>query len=361
MKSNSISNADDSECYSNCGDLGKYIKYPVKEIPLLKEVEKKYHVRIPRYYLSLIQNMNDPGDPVRKQCVPSIEELRDEDCDNIDPLGEGETSPVSCLVHRYPDRVLLLVTGVCFMYCRHCTRKRLWHSKHAEPTEKDFDKSFEYIRKNKNIREIIISGGDPLVLPTEKLDYIISRASKIKTIEALRIGTRAPVVNPSRIDDSLCAMLEKYRNIWINVQFNHPNEITKESIEACRKLQKCGIPLNNQAVLLKGINDNLKTMRELCRKLHSNRIRPYYLFLCDPVVGASHFRTSIYKGIEIIEGLRGHIGGMCVPTFVVDGIEGKGKIPISPNYLVSMTDNEVILRNYEFETIRYPNPGPSSK
>ena len=336
-------------------DLAELIPMKIEEKAGLAQVAKTFHMRITPYFLSLIQDASDPQDPIRRQCVPSIEEIRGGVHESIDPLGEEKTSPFPCLVHRYPDRVLLLVTGRCFMYCRHCTRKRLWKHRTPEPALKDIDQALEYVKENKQIREIVISGGDPLVLQTEKLDYILSKASSIRSVEAIRIGTRTPVVLPSRIDEALCEVLEKYDNLWINVQFNHPREITQQSIEACRKIQKCGIPLSNQSVLLKGINDDPETMSELCQKLQSARIRPYYLFQCDPVVGAYHFITSIWKGVELIEKMRGHTSGMCVPNYVVDGIDGKGKIPIGPNYLVSMSSEGVTLRNYRNETFFYPN------
>ncbi len=344
-------------------DSLKSIDTLARRIPLeqieklnLKQVAKTYHMRIPLYYFSLIQDGSNPLDPIRRQCVPSIEEIREEIHESIDPLGEEKTSPCPFLVHRYPDRVLLLVTGCCFMYCRHCTRKRLWGNKNIEPTLKDIEQSLSYIKEHTNIREVIVSGGDPLTLPTVRLDYILSMVASLKNIEVIRIGTRAPVVFPQRIDESLCAVLEKYDNLWVNVQFNHPREITSQSIDACKKIQKCGIPVNNQSVLLKGINDDPQVMIELCYKLQSIRIRPYYLFQCDPVIGASHFRTSVFKGIEILEKMRGHTSGMCIPTFVVDGIDGKGKIPLAPEYLVSISSEGITLRNYKNETFFYYNP-----
>jgi lysine 2,3-aminomutase len=203
---------------------------------------------------------------------------------------------------------------------------------------------------------VIVSGGDPLTLPTEKIDYILSMLSDIKSIEVIRIGTRAPVVFPQRIDDNLCKVLEKYENLWLNTQFNHPSEITTQSILACKRLQRCGIVISNQSVLLKGVNDNVGTMLELCHKLQNIRVRPYYLYQCDPVVGAHHFRTSIWRGIDILENMRGHTSGMCIPTFVVDGIDGKGKIPINPNYVLSVSPDGLTLRNYKNETLFYFNP-----
>jgi lysine 2,3-aminomutase len=337
-------------------ELSKFIPISEEEKPFLKQAVKTYHMRIPFHYLSLIKDPSDSKDPIRMQCVPSVKELRPEAHEKIDPLAEEKTSPIPCLVHRYPDRVLLLVAGRCFMYCRHCTRKRLWRSRVPEPTLKDIDLALSYVKENKKIREVIISGGDPLTLATEKLDYILSSIARIDNIDVVRIGTRAPVVIPQRIDENLCKVLEKYENLWINVQFNHPREITPESVKACRKLQKVGIPISNQAVLLKELNDEPKVMIDLCQKLQSIRIRPYYLYQCDPVVGASHFRTSAWRGIEIMEKMRGHTSGMCIPTFVIDGVEGRGKIPVSPNYLLSASPEGLTLRNYENETFFYYNP-----
>lgn len=245
------------------------------------------------------------------------------------------------------------------MYCRHCTRKRLWRNSsnnNIEPTLTEIQASLDYVRKNKEIREIIISGGDPLTLNQERLDWILEEASNISHVQVIRIGTRTPVVFPERITKSLCKILGKYNKLWVNVQFNHPVEITAESTEACRRIQNRGIPMSNQTVLLKGINDTPQIMKELCQKLQAIRIRPYYLFHCDEVVGASHFRTSVFKGVEILEKMRGHTSGMCVPIFVVDGPAGKGKIPLGPQYMISMSPTKVTLRNYNNEIIEYDNP-----
>lgn len=322
----------------------------------LKQVVRTFHMRIPHYYLSLVVNPADASDPIRRQCIPSVDEIQESVYEDIDPLGEEKTSPTPCLVHRYPDRALLLVTSRCFMYCRHCTRKRLWQKNIPEPSLKDLEISLTYVKENKQIREVVVSGGDPLTLGTERLDYILSSLSKIHSLEVIRIGTRAPVVLPSRIDESLCRTLDKYENLWINVQFNHPREVTEASISACKKLQRCGIPLSNQSVLLKGVNDSVEVMTELCHRLQSIRVRPYYLYQCDPVVGASHFRTSVWKGIELIEKMRGHTSGMCIPHFVVDGPEGRGKIPLGPQYLLSASDDMITLRNYKNEIFTYYNP-----
>lgn len=345
----------------NIEELSSHMPLNAREENNLKQVIKTYHMRVTPYYLSLIKDLQDPLDPVRMQCIPSIDEINDSAGETIDPLGEEKTSPTSYSVHRYPDRVLLLVTGRCFMYCRHCTRKRLWQDKIPEPTMEDINEAIQYIKKNKKIREVVVSGGDPLFLSTAKIDHILSAVSELKHIEVIRIGTRTPVVFPQRIDEALCKVLEKYEKLWINVQFNHPREITPQSTAACRKIQKCGIPISNQSVLLKGINDDPKIMTELCQRLQSIRIRAYYLFQCDPVVGTGHFRTSVWKGVEIIEKMRGHTSGMCIPTFVVDGIDGKGKVPLEPNYLVSMSDEGITLRNYKNEVFFYQNPGGNTK
>jgi len=340
----------------NISELSRLIALDDSEKAQLQKVAASYQMRITPYYFSLIKNPYDALDPIRMQCIPSVEEAEPQDGESIDPLGEEKTSPEEFLVHRYPDRVLLVVTGKCFMYCRHCTRKRLWREKSPEPTLRDIDKALVYVKNNPQIREVIVSGGDPLTLPTEKLDYILAAMEKIEHIEVVRIGTRAPVVMPQRIDDVLCKTLGKYKKLWVNMQFNHPLEVTDEAALACRKLQQEGIPLNNQSVLLKGINDDPEVMKELCHKLQSIRVRPYYLFQCDPVVGASHFRTSVKRGIEIISALRGYTSGMCIPTFVVDGIDGRGKVVVNPETLLSVADDGVLLRDYRGETFFYDSP-----
>ncbi len=339
------------EIYNTLEDISEVI--PIEDMESLEEVSRKFNVRIPNHYLSLIDLNNLENDPIYKQCMPSVEELEFSPVESADPLGEESMSPVSCLVHRYPDRVLLLVTGTCFMYCRHCTRKRLWEKGSCPTEDGELEKAFDYIRSTSSIREVVVSGGDPLTLSNSKIDWILSRLSEMDHIEVIRIGTRAPVVYPNRITESLCRILEKYEKLWVNVQFNHPSEIVEESILACKELQRCGIPVSNQSVLLRGINDDPEVMKELCQKLQSIRIRVYYLFQCDPVIGAHHFRTSVLKGIEILEYMRGHTSGMCIPTFVVDGVEGHGKVPVSPNYLLSMSEKGVLLRNYENKVFFY--------
>ncbi|NQT28702.1 MAG: KamA family radical SAM protein, partial [Candidatus Omnitrophica bacterium] len=345
------------DSFTSIEDIPGCINLSEIEKNLIRQVTATYQMRIPHYYFSLVQHSANPKDPIWRQCVPSVEEIREDIDGKIDPLGEEKFTPTPYLVHRYPDRVLLLVTGQCFMHCRHCTRKRLWKDKNSEPILKDIEEALDYVKKNRHIREVIVSGGDPLTLSTEKLDRILLAISLIESVEVIRIGTRAPVVFPQRINDRLCAVLSKYDNLWVNVQFNHPREITAQAVTACQKIQQCGIPISNQSVLLKGINDDQQTMTELCRKLQSVRIRPYYLFECDPVVGASHFRTPVSKGIELIKKMRGYTSGMCIPNFVVDGTDGKGKVPLAPNYLVSESEKGMLLRNYKDELFLYPDPG----
>jgi lysine 2,3-aminomutase len=340
----------------NIFELSRFIALSESEKAQLQKVASGYQMRITSHYFSLIKNPYDPYDPIKMQCVPSVEETAARESESIDPLGEEKTSPEEFLVHRYPDRVLLVVTSKCFMYCRHCTRKRLWREKSPEPTLRDIDKALSYVMNNRQIREVIVSGGDPLTLPTEKLDYILAAIAKIPHIEVVRIGTRAPVVLPQRIDDVLCKTLGKYEKLWINIQFNHPLEVTDEAAVACRKLQREGIPLSNQSVLLKGINDDPEVMKELCHKLQSIRVRPYYLFQCDPVVGASHFRTAVKRGVEIVAAMRGYTSGMCVPTFVVDGTNGRGKVVVCPETLLSASDDDVLLRDYRGGLFSYESP-----
>jgi len=279
-----------------------------------------------------------------------------------DPLDEEDDSPVEGLTHRYPDRVLMYIASFCPVYCRHCTRKREWLEGEYQRTPEELDRMIAYIRENEEIRDVIISGGDPLASPLHKLEYILQNLRAISSIfDVIRIGSRVPVFLPMRINNELTTVLEKYGPIWINTHFNHPNEITPYAEEAVLKLLKAGCPVNNQVVLLKGVNDDLETMKRLLRGLLKIRVRPYYLFHCDPVNGAAHFRTSVWKGIEIIEGLRGHISGLAIPTYVVDAPGGGGKIPLMPNYLLSASDDAVVLRNYEGVIVKYDPDGNHRK
>jgi lysine 2,3-aminomutase len=314
----------------------------------LKLVNSRYPVRITQYYKSLIKEKNDA---IWKQSMPSIEEL--EDSGITDPLGEEHDSPVKCIVHRYPDRALFYSTSECAMFCRFCTRKRKV-GKTDTVSKEDWNEGFEYIKKHTEIRDVIVSGGDPLMISDENLDFILSNLRKIKHVQIIRIGTRMPVVNPNRITDKLCSILKQHHPLYINTHFNHPDEITDESTEACNKLANVGIPLGNQSVLLKGVNDDIATMKLLMQKLLEIRVKPYYIYMMDLVQGASHFRTSLQTGLDIIKGLRGHTSGMAVPQLVIDAPNGGGKIPIMHETIISKKNGEVILRNYENKYFSYP-------
>ena len=329
-----------------------------KHLDLAKDENMKFpdlRMAITPYYLSLIQ-ADDVNDPIRKQSIPTKKELKVSSSDIPDPLSEDDDSPVPGLVHRYPDRALLLVTDMCAMYCRHCTRRRFAGQCDENLPMSQINKGIGYIRKTKQIRDVIISGGDPFLLTTEKLESILKKLRAIPHVEIIRIGTRTPVVMPQRIDAELVGMLKKYHPIWINTHFNHPNEITPESEEACLKLVDAGFPVGNQSVLLNGVNDCVHVMTKLLQGLVKIRVRPYYIYQCDLAQGIEHFRTPISKGMEILEGLRGHTSGLCVPAYVVDAPGGGGKIPILPNYVVSRGHNKTILRNYQGALSAYEEP-----
>jgi len=340
---------------TNMNQLDQFIPLSSEEKAQLRLVTMRYPMSVTPYYLSLI-NPDDPDDPIRKQAVPSVLEMTMSTMGLEDPLAEKEGSVVPGLVHRYPDRVLMVLTNICPMLCRHCTRKREWRHGGWVRTEGEIEAMLDYLRRNEAIRDVIISGGDPLTLSTSHLESIISRVREIGHIEIIRIGTRLPVVLPQRIDNELCAMLSKYGPIWLNTHFNHPREITPEAAEACDRLLRSGIPVNNQSVLLRGVNDDVETMLKLCQGLLRIKVRPYYLFQCDEVQGAEHLRTPVETGIKIIEGMRGHTSGLAVPTFVIDLIQGGGKVPLQPNYVLSMTEDELLLKNYEGKVFRYRNP-----
>ncbi|WP_353893203.1 lysine 2,3-aminomutase [Proteinivorax hydrogeniformans] len=307
------------------------------------------------YYASLMDK-DDANCPIRKQAVPIGKELDKGDSDLEDPLSEDTDSPVPGITHRYPDRVLFLVTDQCSMYCRHCTRRRMAGSTDSAMPTSQVEQALEYVRNTPDIRDVLISGGDGLLLSDEKLEYIIKNLREIEHVEIIRIGTRAPVVLPQRVTEDLCNMLKKYHPIWINTHFNHPKELTKESKKAVQMLADAGIPLGNQSVLLKGINDCTNIMKKLVHDLVRNRVRPYYIYQCDLSKGIEHFRTPVSKGIEIIEALRGHTSGYAVPTFVVDAPGGGGKIPVMPQYLISQSPNKVVLRNFEGVISSYSQP-----
>ncbi|MFB0958683.1 MAG: lysine 2,3-aminomutase [Clostridiaceae bacterium] len=337
-------------------DLHKFVNLTETEEKGVAETLKTLRMAITPYYLTLI-DFNDPYDPVRRQAIPLELEVHRSKADLLDPLHEDEDSPVPGLTHRYPDRVLFLVTDQCSMYCRHCTRRRFAGQHDAAVKKEPIDGCIEYIRQHPEVRDVLLSGGDALLIRDEMLEYIISSLRAIEHVEIIRIGSRVPVVMPQRITDDLVNMLKKYHPIWLNTHFNHPNEITEESKAACARMANAGIPLGNQSVLLRGVNDCVHTMRKLVHELVKIRVRPYYIYQCDLSLGLEHFRTTISKGIEIIEGLRGHTSGYCVPTFVVDAPGGGGKIPVMPDYVISRNEKRVVLRNYEGVITTYEQPG----
>ncbi len=336
-------------------ELKKYIALQPEEEEVFRKKGFSFRMAVTPYYLSLIDPKN-PNDPVRRQAIPRIMESRISPEDMPDPLHEDADAPVPGMTHRYPDRVLLLLTDQCSMYCRHCTRRRKAGETDSPMPRENVDRAIEYISKNKEVRDVILSGGDPLTLGDGRLDEVLGRLSKIKHVDIVRIGTRIPVVLPQRITDSLLKVLKKYKFLWLNTHFNHPQELTKESCAALAKLAEAGIMLGNQSVLLKGINDNADVMKQLVHLLVKNRVRPYYIYQCDLSEGIAHFRTPIAKGIEIMESLRGHTSGLCIPTYVVDAPGGGGKIPVMPNYIVSQMPGRVILRNYEGMLCAYTEP-----
>lgn len=336
-------------------DLKNYIDLSPEEEEGIEKCLNSFRMAITPYYLSLV-DPNDHQCPIRKQCIPTIQETLFYEGVLDDPLGEDVYSPVSGLTHRYPDRVLFLITDMCAMYCRHCTRRRFSGQKDHEQGIDRIDKCIEYIAKTPVVRDVLLSGGDPLMCSDERLEYIINKLRAIPHVEIIRIGTRVPVVCPQRVTDGLCNMLKKYHPIWINTHFNHPYEITPESAEACAKLANAGIPLGNQSVLLRGVNDCANIMLKLVHALAKIRVRPYYIYQCDLSVGLGHFRTSVAKGIEIMEGLRGHTSGFCIPTFVIDAPGGGGKIPIMPNYMISQAPGKVVIRNFEGVVTTYTEP-----
>lgn len=335
--------------------LKKIINLTDEEIKGIEKSLEILRMGITPYY-ALLMDENDSKCPVRMQAVPTIHETHKSDADMDDPLHEDGDSPVPGLTHRYPDRVLLLVTDMCSMYCRHCTRRRFAGSQDSSLPMERIDNAIEYIRNNPVVRDVLLSGGDCLLISDEKLEYIISKLREIPHVEIIRLGSRTPVVMPQRITDDLVNMLKKYHPIWLNTHFNHSKEITPESIEACRKLADAGVPLGNQSVLLRGINDCTHVMRNLVHDLVKMRVRPYYIYQCDLSTGIEHFRTPVSKGIEIIEGLRGHTSGYAVPTFVVDAPGGGGKTPVMPQYVISQSPKRVVLRNFEGVVTTYAEP-----
>ncbi|MFC1594607.1 lysine 2,3-aminomutase [Candidatus Omnitrophota bacterium] len=333
-------------------DISQIIKPSPEEEEGIKKSNGRLPIAITPYWSSLM-DAEDPQCPIRRQAVPLKDEFVTSECEMTDPCGEDKDSPAPGLVHRYPDRVLLLVTEQCAMYCRHCTRRRMVGEKKHPTAPSKFDAAFDYIKSNRKIRDVLISGGDPLMLEDDKLEEIIKNIRSINHVEFLRIGTRVPVTLPQRVTEDLVKMLKKYAPIWISLHFNHPKEITRRCKLACSMLADAGIPLGSQTVLLKGINDKPHIMKKLMHELLQIRVRPYYIYQCDPAKGTGHFRTPIASGITILEKLRGHTSGYAVPTYVVDAPGGGGKIPVSPDYVIAHDKDKYTLRNFRGEEYTY--------
>jgi lysine 2,3-aminomutase len=322
----------------------------------IEKIQSKLPVGITPYFMSLVSK-DDPSDALRRTVVPTVAEFTQTPGEADDPLGEDGQSPVRGLVHRYPDRVLLLVLDFCSTYCRYCTRSRVVGHGAIYPSRSRLERAIDYIRSTPAVRDVLISGGDPLTLNDERLNWLLSRLREIPHVEIIRIGTKIPAVLPQRITPNLVRVLRRYHPLWMSLHFTHPAECTPEAYRACERLANAGIPLGSQTVLLKGINDTVETMKALCHHLLRMRVRPYYLYQCDPITGSSHFRTPVEKGLEIIRGLRGFTSGYAVPTYVIDAPGGGGKIPLMPNSVDGREGEDLLLRNYCDRTYRYPDVG----
>jgi lysine 2,3-aminomutase len=309
-------------------DLARLLHVPTADIFSWKIVLQTYPIAITPYYLSLLDSA-DENDPLRRQCFPDPQETNFSLGGVNDPLNEKRDMPVAGLIHRYPDRCLAIVTSTCALYCRHCNRKRLW-KKEESATKERLQAMVDYVARTPALREVIVSGGDPLMMPEETLDWFLGSLQALPNVEVLRIGSRVPATLPMRITKELCLMLRKHRPLWFNTQFNHRREITPEAARACELLLEAGIPVSNQSVLLKGVNDNYEAMKELLYALEKISVRPYYLFQCDPVRGTDHFRTDIFVGLEMMEKLWRNVSGLCLPRYVIDSPGGRGKIPLQP-------------------------------
>jgi lysine 2,3-aminomutase len=336
--------------------LQRLVKLTDDEAEAVSRMGGHLPVGITPYYAALIDPF-DPFDPTRKQMVPVTGEFTQAPGEADDPLAEDEFMPVPGLVHRYPDRVLFLVTNFCATYCRYCTRARMvgqtgeYHFNNAQ-----YEKAFDYLECHPEIRDVLLSGGDPLSMSDDRLEMILTRLRAIPSIEFVRIGSKVPAVLPQRITAGLCRMLRKFHPLWMSIHFMHPAELTPEVAQACERLADAGIPLGSQTVLSKDVNDDVETMKKLMHGLLKIRVRPYYIYQCDPISGSSHFRTPVEKGLEIVAGLRGHTTGYAVPNFVIDAPGGGGKIPLVPEYLVGRDGDDVVLRNYEGKLFRYRDP-----
>lgn len=334
-------------------ELEKWLNLTVEEKRAIQYSAGRLKMAITPHFVSLMDK-NDPECPIRRQAVPSLDEFKTNVNELADPCGEECDTVSPGLVHRYPDRVLLLVTDACAMYCRHCTRRRIVGTSEGTLSPAHLDQALDYIRQNKNIRDVLISGGDPLLLSDTKLDKLLSKLRSIDHIEIIRIGTRVPVTIPQRVNLELIGMLRKYQPLYLSIHFNHSKEISEETKTACRMLADSGVPLGSQTVLLKGVNDKPAVMLQLMHDLLKVRVRPYYLYQCDLAQGTEHFRTSISTGLRVMEALRGHTTGYAVPTFVIDAPGGGGKVPINPEYVISRSKKGIIIKNYEGKVFVYP-------
>ncbi|MFP4283028.1 MAG: KamA family radical SAM protein [Opitutales bacterium] len=315
--------------------------------------ENKLKVAITPYFFNLIDR-DDPDCPIRRQVIPREEEMYTAPEEMLDPVGEEGAMGVPGLVHRYPDRVLFLVTNVCAAYCRYCTRSRLVSNAQGYDFHPNFENAIKYIEEHEEVRDVLLSGGDPLLLSDKKLDYLLGRLRAIPHVQFIRIGSRVPVFLPQRVTPGLQEVLRKHGPVWVSLHFNHPRECTEEVYEATERLSFAGVPLGNQSVLLRGVNDDVDTMRSLVHRLLQMRVRPYYLYQCDLITGSRHLRADVRKGIEIVRGLRGHTTGYAIPQFVIDAPGGGGKVPINPDYVEEITETAVVMRNFEGKTFRYP-------
>jgi lysine 2,3-aminomutase len=340
---------------STLEELARFKQLSEVELERLPEVLQRFRLGITPYFLSLI-DPDDPHDPLARQAMPSLQELLTTGDESADPLAEVPCSPVPGLTHRYPDRVLMVVSSTCAVYCRHCLRKRIMSQ--DEQPRREIDAMIQYLAATPTVREVLVSGGDPFALATSQLEEILTKLRAIPHLEIIRIGSRMPATLPQRIDDELCTMLQRFHPLWVNVQFNHPRECTAEAALACDRLLRAGIPLNNQSVLLRGVNDDLAVMKELVHALLRLRVRPYYLFQCDPVQGTAHLRTTVATGQQIISGLRGHTSGLAVPIYAIDAPGGGGKILAEPSPIISydQATGRVLFHNYQGLLYQYQDP-----
>ncbi len=334
--------------------LSSFIELSPDEIMALTAKQYQLPMAITPYYASLIDR-NNHGDPIRRCVIPTINELHHGTGESEDPLAEDNDTPVQGLVHRYPDRVLFLATDFCSTYCRYCTRSRIVGRSNCNLPTAHWEGAIRYIAEHSEVRDVLISGGDPLTMNDSMIEYLLSRLRAIPHVEIIRIGTKVPAVLPQRITHTLVSMLRKYHPLWINIHFTHPDELTPETMKACNRLANAGIPLGSQTVLLKGINDTVETLKKLYHLLLQCRVRPYYLYQCDPIVGSAHFRTSVETGIAMIQGLRGHTTGLAIPHYVIDAPDGGGKIPLLPDYFQGIDGNTIVLKNYEHKYFYYPD------